>query len=134
MRDSRKFGKGRKKKGGGRRKRPEEKKSRRKGSYSNSRSIKIHRLCCLRIPTRRIVSAELKKRLERPILSSEGKRSHQREDMRAKVKSPKKNLKKSHHSRHLNPTTRRNQKRKSRRKDELMRMKRFVNRDKKLKE
>lgn len=131
MRGSRKSGKGRKKKGGGRRKRPEEKKRRRKRSYSNSRSIKIRRPCCLRIPTRRIVSAELKKRSGRPILSLEGKRSHRREGMKAKAKSLRRNPKKSHRSPHLNPTTRRSLKRKSRRKDELKKMRKFVSRGKK---
>lgn len=131
MQGLRKSGKESKKKGGGKRKRPEEKKSRRKRSSNNSRSIKIRRPCCLRIPTRRIVSAELKKRSGEPILSLEGKRSHQREDMRVKAKSPRRNPKKSHQSLHLNPTTRRSRKRKSRGKDEQKKMKRFASQGKK---
>lgn len=46
--------------------------------------------------------------------------------MKAKAKSPKRNLKRSHHSPHLNPTTRKSQKRKSRGKDGLKKMRRFA--------
>lgn len=130
MRGLKKSGKESRKKEGGRRKRPEEKKSRRKRSYSNSRSIKIRRRCCLRIPTRRIVSAELKKRSGKPILSLEGNRSHQREDTKVKAKSPRRNRKKSHRNLHLNPITRRSRKRKSRRREELKKMRRSASQDK----
>lgn len=129
-----KSGKESKKKGGGRRKRPEEKKSRLKRGYNNSRSIKIRRQCCLKIPTRRIVSAELKKRSEKLIHSLEGNRSHQREDMRVKVKSRRRNLNKSHHSPNQNPTIRRSRKRKSRKKDGHKKMRRSASQGKRWRE